>query len=534
MPRLKIDGREVEVREGSTILDAARYLGIDIPTLCFAEGHEAQTSCLVCIVKVNGNPNLVPSCARRVEDGMEVESETDEVLSARRTALELLLSDHHGDCVAPCQNTCPARMDIPNMVRQLADGDLRGALVTVKEDIALPAVLGYVCPEVCERNCRRDNLDDPLSVCLMKRHVAEADLFSDAPYVPEKKPDSGKKVAIVGAGPAGLSAAYYLLLDGHACTVIDDQERPGGNLRRDVSEEDLPRKVLDAEIGLIEKLGVTFRMGERVGDGVAMEDLRRDFDAVFVATGSIQEGDGERFGLPMKGKRLDVSLTTMQTPVEGVFAGGDLVRSRRLDVRAVADGKIAAQSVSQWLAGEKVTGEGRAFAVKAGKMSAEEVQDLVGTYCSTERRNKPAEKREGFTADEALAEAVRCLHCDCRSKDDCKLRDYADAYGAKHVRHNGTHRTLGPLAESENLVFERGKCISCGLCIQIARDAGEEIGLAFVGRGFDVRVDVPFNRTWSDALQKSGPECVDACPTGAIAMKDKSETGREVRADGSN
>src|SRR5512142_469020 len=137
MPRLTIDHREVEVPPGATVLDAARKLGIEIPTLCFLEGLKPSTSCLVCMVKVRNQNRLVPSCATVAVDGMEIDSETEEVHQVRRTALELLLSDHLGDCLAPCHFTCPAHMDIPAMLRQISAENLRDAIATVKDTIAL-------------------------------------------------------------------------------------------------------------------------------------------------------------------------------------------------------------------------------------------------------------------------------------------------------------------------------------------------------------------------------------------------------------
>ena len=165
MPKLIIDQREVEVPEGATVLDAARKLGIDIPALCFHEGCNPSTSCLACLVRIGGEERLVPSCATAAAEGMQVESETEAVRQARRTALELLLSDHLGDCMAPCQLGCPAQMDIPTMLRQIAAGQLREAIATVKRDIALPAVLGRICPAPCEKVCRRGDLDAAVSIC---------------------------------------------------------------------------------------------------------------------------------------------------------------------------------------------------------------------------------------------------------------------------------------------------------------------------------------------------------------------------------
>jgi len=116
MPRIVIDGREVEVDPETTILDAAEKLGIEIPTMCYLRGHEATTSCMVCVVKVAGANGLVPACGTLAQDGMQVESSSAEVGDARKAALELLLSDHVGDCVGPCAMGCPAHMNIPRMI----------------------------------------------------------------------------------------------------------------------------------------------------------------------------------------------------------------------------------------------------------------------------------------------------------------------------------------------------------------------------------------------------------------------------------
>ncbi|MHC4329134.1 MAG: 2Fe-2S iron-sulfur cluster-binding protein, partial [Planctomycetota bacterium] len=255
MPKLTIDNREVQVADGATILDAAGKLGIEIPTLCFLEGCKPSTSCMVCVVKVEGLMSLVPACATIVREGMQVESDCKQVHEARKAALELLLSDHLGDCLGPCHTICPAQMNIPLMIRQIAAEKLSDAIATVKKDIALPAVLGRICPKPCERGCRRAAIDEAVSICLLKRYVADVDLQSASPYSPACKSGRGKRVAIVGAGPAGLAAGYYLQQAGYDCTIFDDHEKPGGMLQYGVPEEELPRYVLDNEIALIEKLG---------------------------------------------------------------------------------------------------------------------------------------------------------------------------------------------------------------------------------------------------------------------------------------
>ncbi len=520
--RLVIDHREVEVPDGSTILDAARKLGLQIPTLCHLDGCRPSTSCMVCVVKVKskggGQDRLVPSCGALAEDGMQVESETEEVRQARTAALELLLSDHLGDCIAPCQRTCPAHMDIPLMIRQIAAGDLRDAIATVKRDIALPAVLGRICPEVCEHRCRRGRIDDPVAICLLKRHVADVDLASGDPYIPPCKPATGKKVAIVGAGPAGLSAAYSLLQAGHACTLLDDHPRPGGMLRYGVEERRLPRDVLDADVGVIEKLGAVFQGETRIGIDVSLGDLRKDFDAVLLATGPLSREAADGLGLPTEGQRLQTDGDTHETPLPGVFAAGEAVRrGKRLAVRSVADGKAASISMDCYLSGLPMRGGSRPFTTRIGELSDAELSAFMSGV-SRAGRTAPGEAG-GYSPEQARAEAMRCLGCDCAKSDDCKLRKYSQAHGASATRYRAAHKPFERHDQHGEVVYEPGKCIACGLCIQIAEAAGEPLGLTFVGRGFDVRVGVPFDRSIAEGLTLVAERCAAACPTGALALR---------------
>ena len=536
MPKLFVDNREVEVDDGATILDAARKLGIEIPTMCFLGGQGALTSCMLCVVKISGSNNLTPACGAVAKEGMRVESDCEEVRQARKMALELLLSDHLGDCMGPCQAICPAGMNIPLMIRQIAGGSLRDAIVSVKKDIALPAVLGRICPKPCERGCRRAVFDEPVSICLLKRYIADLDLQSANPYLPTCKLSRGKQVAIVGAGPAGLAAAYYLQQEGFNCTVFDEHERPGGMLRYAVSQqqpfdvaqggervEPLPPDVLDGEIALIEKLGVQIRCQTRIGDTLSLEDLRRDFDAVFVATGADKTSSNAAWmDLKTSPDGIVINGGTYEASVAGVFAGGDAVRKRRLAVRAVADGKEAAASISQYLSGEMVTGAAKTFNTHIGKLKNGEIEKFLAC-ASKAHRLTPLREDGSFTTEQASEETGRCLHCDCRKAESCKLRQYAQDYGAKPGRYKGERRLFEQYTQHPEVVYEPGKCISCGLCVQITAQAGETLGLSFIGRGFDVRVAVPFGHSIAEGLKHTASQCVAACPTGALAFKDKSD-----------
>jgi ferredoxin len=527
MPKLTIDGREVQVDVGATILDAAQQLGIEIPTMCYLRGHDVTTSCMVCMVKIVGTGALVPSCGALAQDGMEVDTQSAEVREARKAALELLLSDHVGDCIGPCQVACPAHMDIPQMLRSIAAGDLTQAIATIKKDIALPAVLGRICPAPCEKVCRRAQHDSAVSICLLKRYTADADLASKAPYLPPCEPSRGKRVAVVGAGPAGLAAAYYLQQDGFECTVFDDHEQAGGMLRYAVPQEQLPRDVLAAEVARIEALGVRFQLHTRVGVSISMEQIRSQFDAVFVATGQLKPGDAESLSLNGADK-LTVDTATYATQASGVFAGGDAVRRRKMTVRAVADGKEAAVSIRQFLTGARVTGPAKCFNSRMGKLLEGEMAVFLQS-ANPQDRSEPTGADGGFTADEAQAQASRCLHCDCRKPDACMLRRYARVYDARQSAYKAQRRLFAQLAQHPQVIYEAGKCIDCGICIQIASQAGEELGLTFVGRGFDMRVAVPFDATLAEGLRTVGEQCVLACPTGALSLNEQST--KEIQDD---
>src|SRR5436190_18652459 len=168
---LTVDGRPVTVTPGQTVLQAARLLQIDIPSLCYLEKCGPLNSCLVCLVKINGK--LVPSCGTTVQSGMVVESETEEVHEARRTALELLFSDHVGDCLSPCHRLCPLGLNIPVMIRQIQAGHLREATTTIRGALALAGVLGRLCDHPCEQGCRRGTWGGSAAIRDQERFVTD-------------------------------------------------------------------------------------------------------------------------------------------------------------------------------------------------------------------------------------------------------------------------------------------------------------------------------------------------------------------------
>lgn len=516
MVTLTIDNQKIQVPDETTILEAAQKLGIPIPTMCFAEGYKPATSCMVCAVRVEGFKSLVPACGTRAADGMVVTTCDEAVRRARKTAIELLLSDHVGDCVGPCERGCPAGMNIPLMIRQIAAGQFDDAIRTVKRDIALPAILGRICSAPCEKVCRRAQADEAVSICLLKRFVADYDLASEKPYRPDCAADTGKKVAIIGGGPCGLSAAYYLKQAGIACTIFDDHEKPGGSLRYgDVDTSKLPPEVIENEIDQILSLGINFMSKHRI-TWDAMKKLEGDYDAVLLGVGELMGDLAACFGVDVKDNKIQIARPDYAASHRGVFAAGRCTRSACLCVRAVADGKEAAKAIYSYLLGEKKSLKNE-YNHQMGRLEPEEMEIFL-KQASGQARIEPASETEGLTAEQAQAESRRCLHCDCRKADHCRLRDLATAFGAQRNAWPTDRTLFEQITACENVIYEPGKCIKCGLCVQTAEKAGEQTGLSFEGRGFEMKITVPFKKALDEGLQKAATDCVKICPTGALSL----------------
>ena len=488
MPKVSINSYEIDVAEGTTLLQAARQLEIEVPTLCYWEGVRPMNSCMLCVVRNTKTGQLLPSCSTVAVDGMSVETDTGDVCNARKEVLELIISEHIGDCEAPCTHTCPASMNIPVMMRQIFDGDFDGAAFTVTNGLVFPGTLGYVCPAPCENPCRRKAYDETMEIKFLHRNVA-AKAEIDNPELLECPPDTGKRVAIVGGGLAGMAAAWVCRKNGHAVTLFEKEEIAGGKLRK-LSEEELPKAVLDIEIARIHRIGVEFRYGHEVNGDI--EAIKQEFDAVILSCNGVDKAGGN------------------------VFEG----KEHKLNVRAVGNGKTAAVWADKYLKSISGPAEKEFFESKIGKMDKAELENM-------RVHNENKEIMLVMPVKEPLAplqtEAGRCLHCDCRKRVSCGLRKWASEYAAEKKKYNTTEDRDFRIIGKGNVLFEPGKCIRCGLCVAIAEKHGEDIGLAFVGRGFDLEIRVPFDHSFDEALKNSADECVQACPTAAIAFRNKED-----------
>jgi hypothetical protein len=514
---VNIDGKIIKVQGGATLLQAAEKAGVEIPVMCYYEGLAPFASCMVCMVKNKTNGQMLASCSVKAEDGMDIVTGDEDVKAARRAALELLLSDHTGDCQAPCQLACPAHMDIPVMNRLLGEGKVNEALDVVMRDIPIPSVLGRICHAPCEGACRRKTVDEPVSICLLKRYAGDLGLARSPDLKVEKKKTS-PGVAIIGAGPAGLAAAYYLQLKGYQCTLYEKNERAGGLLHEAEAVGGQYKEVLEREINGILATGIKLETSVAI-DQDRFEKLQATYDAIVLATGTMSD-DVRSWQIDSNDKGISIDKITYQTSRTGVFAIGNSIRPVKSAVRSVGHGKEVATSVDQYLSGNKVTGHPRMFNSRFGKLRAEE----IGEYLKEShpgRRLEPANGRaKGYGPAEMKEEAGRCLHCDCREMYSCKLRIHADSYAAVQRRFKTDEfAPVTKVAVHEAVIYEPQKCIKCGICVRLTAQQKEKYGFTYIGRGFDVRIGIPFDETLETQLRETAIEIAKACPTGALASK---------------
>ncbi len=301
--RLEVDGRVVEGFEGQTILEVCRDNGIEVPTLCYEPKLPGFGACRMCVVEVEGMEHPPISCSQRAEAGMKVQTQTDEVRRLRRTNLELIFSDHNAYCLPPCQNKCPSHIDIPGFLKMNAEANWTESARIFKRTIPFPSVLGRVCPAPCEEHCRRDEVDEAIAIRDSHRYAGDQVLRAmreddvDPPLPFERRAPTGRRAAVIGSGPAGMSAAYYLLLAGHEVTVFERDPAPGGMLRYGIPEYRLPKvEVLEAEYESVVRLGGRIVCNQALGRDFSLDDLQHQgFDAILVAIGCY---DTNKLGVP--------------------------------------------------------------------------------------------------------------------------------------------------------------------------------------------------------------------------------------------
>lgn len=281
----KLNGQEVVADNSKTILQVARDNGVDIPTLCYDPRLPPYGSCLVCVVEVRNMGRNLMSCTTPVAEGMDVWTESEPALKSRKASLEMLLSNHYADCRGPCYVKCPANVDIQGYLAFANAGLYKEALDLIRETNPMPLSCGRVCVRYCEANCRRQDVDSPGAINFMKRYVA--DLEYDRLGKPEVQPSNGKKIAVVGGGPSGLTCGYYLRNLGYEVTILDMQPKLGGMLRYGIPEYRLPQAVLDKEVAQLLSGGIQVRTEVKLGQDFTLDSLKAEgFHAIYLAMGS--------------------------------------------------------------------------------------------------------------------------------------------------------------------------------------------------------------------------------------------------------
>ncbi|MCP4545643.1 MAG: FAD-dependent oxidoreductase [bacterium] len=679
--KLVINGQEIEAKAGQTILEAVEEHKLDeIPTLCHSPELKPYGSCFVCVVEVEGRPNLLPSCATRVMEGMTIQTRSERVVKSRRTAFELLTSNHYADCVSPCMEGCPAGVDAQGYIALAAMGESRKAVDLVRERNPLPAVCGRICVRKCEMVCRREDVDEPVAINYIKRYVTDQpDAYKGDPV---REPGRGKTIGVIGGGPAGLTAAYYLGLKGYDPVIYESMPHAGGMLRYGIPEYRLPKADLDMEIDYVRRAGATILTGQRVGREITIEQLREKHDAVFVAIGAfagkdmrvegerdtegvvtgadylvdkalnptpetgtvvvvgggntamdvarttwrlgaekvillyrrtkaempadeleiedcIKEGveimelaapvgivkeggklkalkcirmklgepddSGRRRPVPMEGsefelpcrlavsaigqepivddllegsaevaktvnrwKTFDVDLKTMQTSVEGVFAGGDAADDGpTVVIDAIRDGRKAAVAIHRYLSGEKSERDPfivrKEFWSKPGQAELGEIKQSPRHHMNEieveERVGSFDEVATGFEYEDMTHECGRCLSCGCIDFDECKLRLYSEEYGVDMEHFKGQVRKHKIDDRHPYINYDPNKCVLCARCVRTCSRVLPVSALGLINRGFKTEMRPAMNDALAETSCIACGNCVDACPVGALTMK---------------
>ncbi len=276
---------------------------------------------------------------------------------------------------SPCKTNCPAHISVQGYIKLASQGKYREALELIKNENPFPAVCGRICPRKCETDCTRGELDDAVSIDEIKKFIAEQDLNAAHRFVPKKRHDYGKKIAIIGAGPSGLSCAYYLAIDGYAVTVFEKQKVLGGMMTLGIPSYRLEKNVVNAEIDVLRELGVTFETGVEVGKDISLSALRaKGYEAFYLAIGA-QTGRG----LGIEGE----DALCVQT-------GVDFLREVNLGNQTILEGNVV------------VIGGGN-VAIDVARTAARMGSKSVNLFCLESRAQMPALDEE---IDDALSESI--------------------------------------------------------------------------------------------------------------------------------
>ncbi|EKO5199117.1 formate dehydrogenase subunit alpha [Vibrio vulnificus] len=324
MIQIVIDGKYRIVEAGQTVLQAAKVCGVEIPSLCGMNRSGEKIPCDLCVVEVESGGTR-RACELEVYNGLTVKTQSEALSAHRKQALNRIMSDHYADCEAPCKTACPAGVDIQSYLYHIAQNDHQKAIEVIKRTLPMPLSIGRVCPAFCESECRRSLVDDAIAIRQLKRHAADADLAAQEAYTPEKKADKNKRVAIVGSGPGGLTAGYYLTNEGYQVDVFEAMPQAGGWLRYGIPEYRLPKSILDKEIELMCRNGMAIHTDKKLGRDISLSQLSQDYDAVCLAVGASKA----------------VAMDYPGSDLDGCYLGVDYLKDFVTEQRFITGKKVA-------------------------------------------------------------------------------------------------------------------------------------------------------------------------------------------------
>ena len=276
---------------------------------------------------------------------------------------------------SPCKTACPAHIAVQGYIKLASQGRYMEALELIKKENPFPAVCGRICPHGCESECTRGEIDEPIAIDEIKKFIADQELDSTKRFIPERRHEYGKKIGIVGAGPAGLSCAFYLAIDGYKVTVFEKQDKLGGMLTLGIPSFRLEKEIVDAEIDILREMGVEFKTGVEVGKDITLDDLRKDgYEGFYLAIGA--QG-GRKLGI--EGEDAD-----------GVLTGVEFLR----DVNLGKEVKLPKKAI--------VIGGGN-VAIDVARTASRTGADNVSMFCLESREEMPALEEE---IEETLEEGI--------------------------------------------------------------------------------------------------------------------------------
>jgi ferredoxin len=494
MIKIVMDGQTVAVPEGSTLLDAAKKLDILIPTLCYMPGYKPFSSCMVCLVKELKTGKHLPACSALAEEGMVIQTNSEEIIEARKEALQLLVYEHAGECESPCQRACPLGLQVPLVFMMLQSGLYAKAELYLTQP--LMRIINRICPAPCEKTCRRRKVDQAVLI----QEVFRSLLDKKERTVKKRGQEKGQrkyKIAVAGTEPPGIMAAAVLARAGYQCDIVDSENRFVKALKQIV-----PEALLEEELLYLKSCGVRFVIRNNFERYLA----ENEFKALFVTT-TLNHGKKD---LALEDERI----FTFSVKAPSVLKP-DNIKSRLDFIKILKRAREETLNMIEVLEGNENNNSHPDFQSLLTQLKPDELKEFVDSALVYQAAlNETGQVSPASGTEDAFIkkESSRCLLCGCMKQEDCLLRRMAGMHRIKSCYSQDIKRPPFKRYFFKGILFEPGKCIKCGRCVEISEK--DPFGFTFLERGSGLRVGLPFNLLKLDA--DTALQCALACPTGAL------------------